>query len=242
MDEERKAKTPINIAMRFGYSRNITKISELVLSRRIFEKPVDPLMRSMSSKFIDDLAIEGKSLNLFDEENKLRILLFRWVNGTNVVFERLIIVFILLSAIQLGLTNSKNDPKGTFSRALYWFDFISIGVFLFESVAKIIAFGFINNGAPSYIRNIWNVVDFIVILVCMVAISPLASQLQLFKMFRVLKIVRLISKNEGLKIGLQALIRAIPNVLRIVMILVLFFLIFGIIAISKFKGKFFSCD
>ena len=61
-------------------------------------------------------------------------------------------------------------------------------------------------------------------------------------MFRVLKIVRLISKFEGLKIGLQALIRAIPNVLRIVMILILFFLIFGIIAISKFKGKFFSCD
>jgi hypothetical protein len=61
-------------------------------------------------------------------------------------------------------------------------------------------------------------------------------------MFRVLKIVRLISKNEGLKIGLQALIRAIPNVLRIVMILILFFLIFGIIAISKFKGKFYSCD
>ena len=77
---------------------------------------------------------------------------------------------------------------------------------------------------------------------CMVAISPLASNLQIFKMFRVLKIVRLISKYEGLKIGLQALIRAIPNVLRIVMILVLFFLLFGIIAISKFKGKFFSCD
>lgn len=228
--------------MRFGYSRNITKISELVLSRRILEKPDDVLIRSMSSKFIDDLAIEGKSLNLFDEDNKLRKLLFKWVNGNNVAFERTIIVFILLSAIQLGLSNSKLDPKAGFARSLYWFDFISIGVFLFESVAKIIAFGFINNGPPSYIRNIWNVVDFIVILVCMVAISPLASQLQIFKMFRVLKIVRLISKNEGLKIGLQALIRAIPNVLRIVMILILFFLLFGIIAISKFKGKFFSCD
>jgi hypothetical protein len=159
-------------------------------------------MKSFTSKFVDDIAIEGKSLNFFDEDNVLRILLFKWVNGTNVVFERLIIVFILFSAVQLALTNGKLDPKGGFARGLYWFDFVSIGVFLFESVAKIIAFGFIANGAPSYIRNIWNVVDFIVILVCMVAISPLASNFQIFKMFRVLKIVRLISKNEGLKIGL----------------------------------------
>jgi voltage-dependent calcium channel T type alpha-1G len=61
-------------------------------------------------------------------------------------------------------------------------------------------------------------------------------------MFRVFRVVRLISRAEGLKIGLQALIMAVPHVLRIVMMLVLFFLIFGIIAISKFKGKFFSCD
>ncbi len=53
----------------------------------------------MSSKFIDDLAIEGKSLNLFDEDNKLRIYLFKLVNGTNEAFERTILVFILLSAI-----------------------------------------------------------------------------------------------------------------------------------------------
>jgi hypothetical protein len=77
----------------------MTKISELVLSKRIFEKRADHVTRSFTSKFIDDLAIEGKSLNLFDEDNKLRKFLFKWVNGTNVVFERLIIVFILLSAI-----------------------------------------------------------------------------------------------------------------------------------------------
>lgn len=188
------------------------------------------------------MEIEGESLNFFDEDSKLRILFFKWVNGKNLIFEGVILSFILLSAIQLGLNNSKLDPKGSFARGLYWFDFISIGVFLFESVAKIIAFGFINNGVSSYLRNKWNVIDFIVILVCMIAISPLASKFEFFKMFRVFKIIRLISKNEGLKIGLQALIQAIPNVIRIVMTLFLFFLIFGIIAITKFKGKFFSCD
>jgi hypothetical protein len=121
------------------------------------------------------------------------------------------------------------DPKGTFARALYWLDFITTGLFILEALAKIIAFGFAFNGPPSYLRNIWNVMDFIILLMSMAAISPVGKQLQIFKMLRVL---RLIGRAEGLRIGLQSLLRAIPNVLRIVMILILFFLIFGIIAIS----------
>ena len=35
--------------------------------------------------------------------------------------------------------------------------------------------------------------------------------------------------------------QAIPNVVRIVMIMILFYLIFGIIAINQFKGRFVSC-
>jgi hypothetical protein len=98
-EEEIKTRIPINFAMRFGYSRNMTKISDLVLSKKIYEKPSEVYKRSFSSKFVDDIAIEGKSLNLFDEDSKLRKLLFKWVNGTNVSFERLILIFILLSAI-----------------------------------------------------------------------------------------------------------------------------------------------
>lgn len=61
-------------------------------------------------------------------------------------------------------------------------------------------------------------------------------------MFRIIRALRLISRNEGLKIGLQALIKAIPNVFRIVAIMVLFFLMFGIVAVSFFKGTFYYCD
>jgi Ion transport protein len=60
-------------------------------------------------------------------------------------------------------------------------------------------------------------------------------------MFRILRALRLISRAEGLRIGLQALLQAIPNVLRIVAIMVLFFIIFGIIAIGYFKGRFCEC-
>jgi hypothetical protein len=61
-------------------------------------------------------------------------------------------------------------------------------------------------------------------------------------MFRIIRALRLISRNEGLKVGLQALIKAIPNVFKIVSIMVLFFLMFGIVAVSFFKGTFYYCD
>jgi len=50
-------------------------------------------------------------------------------------------------------------------------------VFLIEFFMKIIAFGFIFNEQSSYLRNPWNLIDFIIILISVVAISPLANQL-----------------------------------------------------------------
>ena len=121
-------------------------------------------------------------------------------------------------------------------------DVITTAIFVVECLLKIITFGFIANGKPSYLRNLWNLIDFIIIVLSVVSISPLATKLKVFKIFRILRVLRLISKTEGLRIGLQALVYAIPNVLRIVMILLVFFLIFGVIAISYFKGRFYFCD
>lgn len=67
---------------------------------------------------------------------------------------------------------------------------------------KIIAFGFVRNGPGSYLRNAWNLVDFIIIIMSLVSLSPLSNRLQVFKMFRILRAIRLISRAEGLRIGL----------------------------------------
>lgn len=92
------------------------------------------------------------------------------------------------------------------ARALYWIDFFTTMVFLCEAAMKIITFGFVGNGPPSYLRNPWNLVDFTIILLSLVSISPIANRLQVFKMFRILRALRLISRAEGLRIGLQALL------------------------------------
>ncbi len=51
----------------------------------------------------------------------------------------------------------------------------------------------------------------------------------------------MISRNEGLKLSLSALVHAIPDIINVIIIQFMFLTIFGIIGISFFKGEFFHC-
>jgi hypothetical protein len=52
----------------------------------------------------------------------------------------------------------------------------------------------------------------------------------------------LIGRNEGLKIAVRALLFAIPNIISITVIMIMFFLVFAVISVSYFKGKMFYCS
>jgi hypothetical protein len=51
----------------------------------------------------------------------------------------------------------------------------------------------------------------------------------------------MISKNEGLKVSVMALISSIPPLGNVAIICFLVFLIFGTIGVTYFKGTFFYC-
>ena len=82
-------------------------------------------------------------------------------------------------------------------------------IFILESVLKSIAFGFLFNGVQSYLKSTWNLMDFFIIFMSILAITPLTDSLAIVKMFRVLRILRLVSKNEGLQVAFKALFSAL---------------------------------
>ena len=84
--------------------------------------------------------------------------------------------------------------------------------------------------------------DFVIIVFSILSLTPLIGNLQIIKIFRVARPLRLISRNKGLKVAVKALAQAIPSIANVTIITLLFFVIFGIIAISFFKGKFFVCN
>jgi len=71
--------------------------------------------------------------------------------------------------------------------------------------------------------------------------SNAASSLELFKMLRVLRSLRMISRNEGIKLSVLSLIYSLPGILNVTIVTGLFMLIFGIFFLNLFKGKFFYC-
>lgn len=61
-------------------------------------------------------------------------------------------------------------------------------------------------------------------------------------MIRVLRPLRMISRNPGLKIVIEALLKSIPDIGNVMVVSVLFLLLFAILGTNLYKGAFFSCE
>lgn len=58
-------------------------------------------------------------------------------------------------------------------------------------------------------------------------------------MLRVLRSIKLISNSEGLKLSVISLVYSLPGIIRVTIVSVLFYLLFGIFFLNMLKGKFF---
>ena len=114
-----------------------------------------------------------------------------------------------------------------------------------EVIIKVIAAGFLLNGNKSYLKNSWNVIDFMIVVISLVSLFLTGIDLSVIKVLRLARLLRplrVISKNENLKLSIQALIVAAPAVMNLLIIFLMINFIFAIAAVNLFKGKSFYCD
>jgi len=105
----------------------------------------------------------------------------------------------------MAVENPLNRHDGWIHFMLMGLDYVTTVVFVFEVVVKIITWGFLLNGPKSFIRDTWNVVDFFIVVVAIVSLFPMPVNLTFLKvirMGRLLRPLRVISKNENLKLSL----------------------------------------
>ena len=117
-------------------------------------------------------------------------------------------------------------------------------IFALEMLTKIMAVGFLFNGATSYIRNGWNILDFIIVMSSVAGMLPGVEKISFLKalrMLRILRPLRLISRNKGLKLSIMSLIASIPDILNLMLIVFFFLLMMGILGTTLFCGKFYRC-
>ena len=90
---------------------------------------------------------------------------------------------------------------------------------MLEALIKIVAFGFIKNGNSSYLRNPWNVLDFTLMIISIVqetlSISGAMSTLKVIRLLRILRPVRLIAKNQSLRVALASLLYSLPQIMKL---------------------------
>jgi hypothetical protein len=153
-----------------------------------------------------------------------------------------IIFIIVISSVILAIDNPLNDPEGDLSVALSYIDLTITIIFALEFLIKVVVFGFVANGPMSYLRNGWNILDFFIVAISLISLgmsSNKLAKLKALRTFRVLKPLRVLGKNENLKLAINSLLRSLPNIGNVLIICVFFWLLLGIICVNYLKGALF---
>ena len=75
--------------------------------------------------------------------------------------------------------------------------------FTIECLINVIAYGFILNGPTSYMKDSWNILDFLIVIFSLVNVATTGLNLEILKVFRMLRVLRplrVLKRNFGLKI------------------------------------------
>merc|ERR1711871_153761 len=139
---------------------------------------------------------------------------------------------------------------------LVYSDVIVTIIFVAEMVLKILGLGLII-GKHSYLRNPWNRLDFLIVWVAIISIftGPLVTgfcsgnsgpavlkALRAFRALRALRPLRVVRRFPKLKLVVNSIFKALPQVMNVCMVAMLFFLIFAIMGVQFFKGKIAQCN
>nr|XP_060620900.1 voltage-dependent P/Q-type calcium channel subunit alpha-1A isoform X3 [Anolis sagrei ordinatus] len=160
-------------------------------------------------------------------------------------FEICILMVIAMSSIALAAEDPV-QPRAPRNNVLRYFDYVFTGVFTFEMVVKMIDLGLILHRG-SYFRDLWNILDFIVVSGALVAFAFTGSKgkdintIKSLRVLRVLRPLKTIKRLPKLKAVFDCVVNSLKNVLNILIVYMLFMFIFAVVAVQLFKGKFFYC-
>ncbi|KAI3356207.1 hypothetical protein L3Q82_017458, partial [Scortum barcoo] len=157
-------------------------------------------------------------------------------------FESFIIFMILLSSGALAFEDIYIEKRKTVKTVLEFADKIFTYIFILEMLLKWVAYGF-----AKYFTNAWCWLDFLIVtvsLVSMVANAMGCSDLVAIKSLRTLRALRplrALSRFEGMRVVVNALLGAIPSIFNVLLVCLIFWLIFSIMGVNLFAGKFGYC-
>ncbi|XP_071329963.1 sodium channel, voltage-gated, type I-like, alpha isoform X1 [Trachinotus anak] len=157
-------------------------------------------------------------------------------------FESFIIFMILLSSGALAFEDVYIEKRKTVKTVLEFADKIFTYIFILEMLLKWVAYGF-----AKYFTNAWCWLDFLIVDISLVSMGANAmgySELGAIKSLRTLRALRplrALSRFEGMRVVVNALLGAIPSIFNVLLVCLIFWLIFSIMGVNLFAGKYYHC-
>uniref|UniRef100_A0A3P9AB90 Sodium channel protein n=1 Tax=Esox lucius TaxID=8010 RepID=A0A3P9AB90_ESOLU len=158
-------------------------------------------------------------------------------------FESFIIFMILLSSGALAFEDIYIEQRKVIKVVLEYADKIFTYIFILEMALKWIAYGF-----KKYFTNYWCWLDFLIVdisVIVSLAANALGysdfAAIKSLRTLRALRPLRALSRFEGMRVVVNALIGAIPSIMNVLLVCLIFWLIFSIMGVNLFAGKYGRC-
>ncbi|XP_005290451.2 sodium channel protein type 2 subunit alpha-like [Chrysemys picta bellii] len=157
-------------------------------------------------------------------------------------FETFIVFMILLSSGALAFEDIYIEKRKAIRTVLEYADKVFTYIFILEMVLKWVAYGF-----QTYFTNAWCWLDFLIVDVSLISLTANAlgyselGPIKSLRTLRALRPLRALSRFEGMRVVVNALLGAIPSIMNVLLVCLIFWLIFSIMGVNLFAGKFFFC-
>uniref|UniRef100_A0A7M4FQF0 Voltage-dependent T-type calcium channel subunit alpha n=1 Tax=Crocodylus porosus TaxID=8502 RepID=A0A7M4FQF0_CROPO len=182
---------------------------------------------------------EDWSIYLFSPQNRFRILCQTII--AHKLFDYVVLAFIFLNCITIALERPQIEHRSTVSKP--------VSFFVVHNISRVVSLG-LYFGDQAYLRSSWNILDGFLVFVSLIDIvvsvasaggAKILGVLRVLRLLRTLRPLRVISRAPGLKLVVETLISSLKPIGNIVLICCAFFIIFGILGVQLFKGKFYHC-
>jgi hypothetical protein len=181
-----------------------------------------------------EYAYDIRSLYLFSSQWRFRkfivyIIVSAW-------FDYFILGCILANSVNLALYDYSQENDNSYG--INTNDLLEIAftfIFLIEAILKVIGMGLFMH-KNSYMREGWNILDFIVVLVSLIEFAPNVPSLKSLRVLRVLRPLRSINAIPSMRVLVSTLLISIPQLGSVVIFLFFIFLLFGIMGINQYTG------
>ncbi|AWP09431.1 putative voltage-dependent L-type calcium channel subunit alpha-1D-like [Scophthalmus maximus] len=183
-----------------------------------------------------EYALKARPLRRYIPKNPYQYKFWYVVNSTG--FEYVMFVLIILNTLCLAIQH--HGQSHLFNYAMDVLNMVFTGVFTVEMILKLIAFK-----PRNYFADAWNTFDALIVVgsVVDIAITEINNtedsariSITFFRLFRVMRLVKLLSRGEGIRTLLWTFIKSFQALPYVALLIAMLFFIYAVIGMQVF-GK-----